>query len=70
MVNSKVKNSASHMMFGEHTVVPHINTMWNERKRDVFGTYNSTNQPIPMINIKVMLVKCYHKLAKCGMLPK
>jgi len=70
MVISKVKNTASHMMFGEHTVVPHINTMWNESKRDVFGMYNSTNQPRPIINVNVMLAKCCHKFAKCGMLPK
>lgn len=58
------------MMFGEHTVVPHINKMWNESKRDVFGMYNSTNQPTHMINVKVMLAKSCHKFAKCGMLPK
>jgi hypothetical protein len=30
------KNTASHMMFGELIVVPHINTTWNESKIDVF----------------------------------
>jgi hypothetical protein len=30
------KNTAIHMTFGELIVVPHINTTWNESKRDVF----------------------------------
>jgi hypothetical protein len=35
-----------------------------------FWKVGSTNLPIPIITVIVMLAKCCHASAKCGMLPE